>query len=228
MSESAIERAQKLLPGEGVSFEAVLKALVTEATEDAEVPKAPKAIELSDEAHHALQVLPAVFGSVQPTSARMLTEEEQRRIGEEALVLDALASDLKARREAISEAIRNHFDQAAITSGRITPDTPQDKHGHYVLSALKRPERLPIPGTNRAWSSEYRSGRVTVSVDELFRLYEEGEIDRATFLAFTKEVRVLDEDKAFKAVRKQPSLLGVLAKITKRGLPGSSLTIRKI
>lgn len=222
----AIERASQVLLGDGTKLEDVLKALVQEPNEEIASPSAPKAITLSDEAHRALQVLPAVFGRVQVESIRTLTLAEQEKLGEEALVLDALTSDFRARRDAISEAIRNHLDQAAVASGQAY-EAPKDRNGHYVLGAPKNPATLPIPGTNRKWSSEYRSGRVTVSGDELLRLYEAGEIDRATYLSFTKEVRVLDEEKVYKAVRKQPSLLGVLAKITKRGLPGSSLNIRK-
>lgn len=227
MTDASIERANRLLLGKTTKLDAILKALVEDPTEVVGLPKPPKKIELSDEAHHALQILPAVFGRVQPEVVRPLTDVEQKEIGEEALTLEAILNDLKARQEAIKETIRHHLDHTAITSGRVTPDTPIDKNGHYVLGELKNPARLPIPGTNREWSSEYRSGKVTLSFDELLRLYEVGEIDRATFLAFTKEVRVLDEEKVYKAVRKQPGLLGVLKKITKRGLPGSALTIRK-
>jgi hypothetical protein len=174
MTDASIERANRLLLGETPKLDAILKALVETPTEVVGQPKPPKKIELSDEAHHALQILPAVFGRVQPEVVRPLTDVEQKEIGEEALTLEAILNDLKARQEAIKETIRHHLDRTAITSGRVTPDTPIDKNGHYVLGELKNPARLPIPGTNREWSSEYRSGKVTLSFDELLRLYEVG------------------------------------------------------
>jgi hypothetical protein len=229
MTETAIERAASLLRGDTTSLDEVLKALVTDPTEQIAIPKAAKKVELSDEAHRALAVLHAVFGRVQPDCVRALTEAELEQIGEEALVLEAILDPIRTRHEAIKEIMRSHLDRSAEESGRVTPETPKDNHGHYVLGRPKNPETLRIPGTNRRWSSSYRSGKVTLSHDELLRLFEAGEIDLATYRSFTKEVRqrVLDEDKVYKAVKKSPSLLGLVARITKRGLPGSALTIAK-
>lgn len=225
--EAALKQASVLLYTEGSSTEDILKALVDSPTEQVAIPRAPKKVELTDEAHRALAVLPAVFGRVQPESARVLTEQEQEALGEEALVLEAILDSLVSRKEAIKEAVRNHLDKAAEEEGDVSADTPKDKNGHYVLGRPRNPWTLRIPGTNKQWSSSYRAGRVSLDGDELLRLYETNEITREQYLEFTREVRVLDENKIWKAVRKSPEKLGLVKKITKRGLPGSALTISK-
>lgn len=205
-------------------------------------PEPPAVIAMTDDTRAALNALPGVFAAVQPAEVRLLTEGEIEMLYAETLVLKQIVSVLEEREEAVKEAVRNHMDLTAEAEGRAVPKdivrgghvvataTPRDRKGHYVTASKGNPERLTIPSTNQQWSREYREGRISFAdaTDDLLALYEAGEITREQYLAFTREVRAFDEAKAMDALRKDPeTYVPILAKIAKRGAPGTALFIRK-
>ena len=189
----------------------------------------------------ALLALPGVFGKVQPDSRRTLTADEVKGLWDERLVLKAIGDLLDSREEDIKTLVRHHLDVDAEESGRavskavIDPEThkviveatPRDINGHYVLAAPQQPERLNVPGTDQAFSREFRTGSISVDADLLLRLHEDGDLSREDYLSFTREVRVFDKAKALAAISKNPNLLGLLAKISRKGLASTSIQARK-
>lgn len=208
-------------------------------------PDLPKAPEITAEDKRALLDLPKVFGQVVMDTPRTLAPNEIADLAKERSVVKRITSLLKGREEAIGEYIRTHVDSEATAAGIGVPKdvvrggkviveaTPRDDAGHYILAAKGNPTRVHIEGTNEDFSLEYRAGRsgtVTISGEDLLDLYESGQIDRADYLALTRETRVFDEDKARKACIDNPALLGVIAQVTRRtgaGSPGTSLYVRK-
>lgn len=191
-------------------------------------PAIPEPVVLDEEAIEALKALPAVFGQVNLDKRRTLTDLENQSVYTEMVVVKKVLETLKGREEALKEYVRTSFDVAAEEAGLADPETsPRDQHGHYVLGEKGKPERLPIPGTNKAWSREMRGGTTTLDGARLKELYEAEAITKEEYYAFTREVRVFDEEKARKSLAKDPNLLGLLARITKRGGVGSALFTRK-
>lgn len=222
-----VARGMLALRTDGANLRKVAAALL----DDSPVPEGPKpqpapVIPMTDELVHALGILPAVFGKVQPTAVRTLSDEESRTLRDERAAIDEILKVLETRKSAIRGIVYNHLDKVAENEGVVSITTERDEAGHYIIARPKNPERAEIPGTTKEWSREYRAGSVTIEGARLKELLDAGDIDRATYLAFTREVRVFDEAKAFEAISKDPGLLGVLRKITKKGRASTSLFIR--
>lgn len=226
--EKVVEVGTLALRADGADLKSVATALL----EDAEyVPaaeaKVPDNVERTAELMAALKTLPHVFGGVQVESIRTLSIAEQELLGREQDVIDRILEPLKTRREGIKDAVKNHMDARAEKLELVTEETQRDVHGHYVVARKGEPERVQIPGTTKAWSREFRAGKVEIDANALLDMYEAGEIDRKTYLSFTREVREFDEAKAFKAMAKDPSLLKVFRKMIRRGRPSTALFVRK-
>lgn len=197
-------------------------------------PAVPRPLVLEEKHRKALALLPKVFGKVVVDKRRRLTSDEIATLHEERETVKTVMGVLEGRADAIAENIRHHVDVQAEKDGLADPETTlRDAQGHYILARPQNPTRVNIPGTNEAFSLEYRSGSTgTASVDNnlLLDLYESGKISREEYLAVTAERRVFDEEKATKAVIKNPALLDVIKQATVRsrpGKPGTSLFVRK-
>lgn len=226
--EKTVEIGKLALRKNGATVLTVAQALIDQVAYDAAKElKAPASVEMTEDLRQALTLLPKVFGQVQVTEIRQLTDDERSALGEEQDVIEAIQDALETREKAIKESVRHHMDLVAIAEGKVTKDTETDAHGHYVVASKGNPERVSIPGTDREWSREYRAGRVEIDGDRLLDLYEAGEISRKQYLAMTKAVRVFDETKAMAAMEKDPGLINVFRKLIKRGRPSLSLYVRK-
>lgn len=227
MGEVEISRAKVEL-SKGASLDDIVAMLAAGAPYvEAKRPENPPAISMTDKLRAAISRLPLVFGRVQPEQRRQLSSDELRDAHAEFEVLKEAADLINERFEAVKEIIRNHMDLIAEAKGQAGANTETDKHGHYVVARKGEPERVAIPDAGLEFSREYRGGRSKVSEERLFELYELGEISREELLAFTVERRVLDNNKIMRSVADKPHLLGVLARITERGRPSTSLYVRK-
>lgn len=204
-------------------------------------PAVAPTLVITDEHAAALKALPEVFGKVQPKERRTLTAEEVKAAYDEHEVLKVIETLIADRRSAIKTTVKHHLDVLAEEENRAVPKpvivkatgevkveaSPRDADGHYVLGKKGEPERYAIPGTNQAWSREFRGGITSLSGARLKELYEAGEVSKEDYFAFTKEQRVFDEDKARASLAKNPRLYDLLVRITTRGGVGSSIWVRK-
>jgi len=190
-------------------------------------PEVPAPLVLDQDTKEALSQIESVFAAVQPDTARALTETEVATLYLERETLRKVTEVLGGRDDAIKEYIRNHFDRVAEANGLADENTTKDANGHYVVCSKGKPERLNISGSNQAWSREYRSNKATVDASRLLDMYEAGEISREDYLAFTREVRAFDEDKAYAAIVAKPERLEILAKLAVPASEGTSLFVRK-
>jgi hypothetical protein len=190
------------------------------------IPQPPKPLVLTDEVLEALKQVPEVFAAVQPEDRRALTETEIAALYMEREMLREVTTVLDGRDESIKEYIRIHLDVEAEAAGKANGDTKTDLHGHYILASKGNPERVPISGSNKKWSREYFSRGGAVDGSRLLGMYEAGEISREDYLAFTRETRVFDEDKALKSIHDDPTRLTILARLAVPGTEGSSVTVR--
>lgn len=242
VQDQSLRKAQISL-AEGTSLSSVAKILAEDiepAPAPQEFPAVPKPLVLTDKFKAALAALPDEFGAVQPTERKALTQAEIAALYIERENLKVVLETLSKREAGIKEAIRNHADVEAETSGLAVakpvygPDgeivveaTPRDLSGHYILCAPQNPTRIPVEGANEEWSIEYTSGKTTLSGGELDVLFKNDEISREDYLALTVEKRVFDEAKASKAILAKPERLSIIKRITQKTGANTSLTVRK-
>lgn len=244
-AELAVLRGREVLKKTS-DINTVASALVEDEVAAAEgkvipFPKLPKPRELTYELSEQLVKVPGVFGRVELDERRTLSEDELTALYEEHQTLDGVVKALAKRIEDLKEYVRTDMDVRAeednlafpkdIVRGKATvaKATPRDRKGHYILAEGKgRPYKVPVKGTDRAYSQEFSQGKVTVDGDKLLDLYEAGEITRDELLAFTRETRVLDESKAGAALRENPErALEILKMITTHEPPSTSLYVRE-
>lgn len=208
-------------------------------------PAVPQTPILTDEDKAALAKLPQVFAGVLVDERRALTQDEVKALFVERETVKQVLTVLKGREDVINENVRTHVDvdqeragvavpKDVIRSGKILVEaTPRDASGHYIFASKGKPTRVNVPGTNKAFSLEFRSGNdggVTIDANHLLDLLERNEITRDQYLSLTSERRIFDEEKATKAIVKDPTLLEVITKVTHRVAPtkpGTSLFVRK-
>jgi hypothetical protein len=188
-----------------------------------QAPAVPSRVVLTEEAQEVMQQLPALWGWVRPEIVRELSTDELEALGKEDEAIRLVLKVLEARKEAISQAVKNHQDKVAERLGTAVPGvTPADKDRHYILATPGSPERIPRTGGTE-WSREYRE-TLRYSDAELADMRALGEITRAEHEAMTS--RQFDPGKAHAFLGRNPSrALAILRRIATVS-PGTSLYVR--
>jgi hypothetical protein len=236
--ELAYQRGKIVLEKKG-SVTQVAEALVTEEVElpltGRPFPELPHVREISTSLERKLNEAIDWYGTVNLTERRELTDAELLDLFTEDEILSTVTKQLDLRIKDLREIVRVHMDVRAEEQGRAVARphvgveaTPREPKGHYLLASAQNAETVLIPGTDKAYSAEYKRGAVTIDADELLRLYETGKINREEYLAFTRETRVLDETKAGKFINDNPERgMEILKLISKAAAPSYSLYLRK-
>jgi hypothetical protein len=220
---------QSLL-GRGVAVLDILAELDLVAEPELPTPAAPPTTPPITEAQRdALVKIQKIFGKIVPTSRRKLTKAEINFLVEERETIDLLLLFLEARKtSAIREYVANHFDVVAEEAlDEDSPVPPVDDRGHYLLK-----QEVVATEHGKKFTRETRQGKLQYDHVGFLQAQKAGLVDRRAYLALTvkPEVeRVIDADAASRAIAKDPSLLGVLAKYgTKPGRASSSIFLRKV
>jgi hypothetical protein len=193
---------------------------------------APKVV-FSELLRKALKALPELFGQVMPDEVCKLDRHELKAVTDEAANLDVIAKEIKVRREAIQAIIRNHQDREAEEAENGLPAGTQRiaegaARGHWLLASPGKPYKTPVDGYADSWRQQMVKGEVSVSPAVLFDMAKSGQLTREEFLAFTREVRVYDAEKAQAFIRRNPVRgLSILARMTSRSAPSASLVSPK-
>lgn len=236
--ELAYKRGNAVLAKKG-SVTEVAEALVTEEPAlpltGRPFPELPRTRKLSTSLQRALEEAIDWYGTTNLTERRELTDSELYDLFAEDETLNTVAKQLDLRIKDLREIVRVHLDVRAEEQGRAVARphvgveaTAREPKGHYLLASPQNAETVEIPGTDKVYSAEFKRGTVTIDADELLRLYDDGEITREEYLAFTRETRVLDENKAGDFINKNPERgMEILKKITRATDPSYSLYLRK-
>lgn len=205
----------------------LLAAPAVELPEAEPFPAPAEPVTFTDKLRSALRGLPGLFGQVAPTERRKLEAAELARLTQEIIAIDELSKQLGDRKNAIQEFVRTHMDFTAEAQDlaplcdRVAEGVAK---GHYLVASPGTPYEVPVEGYSDPWQQRYVKGKVTQDQHTLNELREAGTITQAEFNSFTREVRVLDEDKIKTAIKKNPRrALAILAAITRRSAPGASL-----
>jgi hypothetical protein len=241
-----VRRGRLALKDEKATLKSVAQAMVAgepiEAPATAEFPPLPKKVELTSVVTQAMDNLSGLFSVVHPETRRPLTDKELTTLHLEREAIKIVTGALSGREEAIKEIVRNHMDADAEAKAKavrralidsetgevIVEATPRDAHGHYVLATAEQREEVQIPGTDKVFVREYRAPSTRADTDALHMKYEDGELSREEYLAFTRNIRVIDEDKVWEFIKKNPERgLEILGSVTKHGLPSTAFNVRK-
>ena len=216
INDAVVARVLQIVDGSKgkISFaEAVAKVLDDAVAVEKVTPKAETPVPITDEHRAALARVVEVYGKVAPHTPRLLTAAEQRDIVDERQVIDTVLTLLAKRKDtSIRETIANHLDKVAEKDGVADKDTERDAKGHYVLK-----QSVPVPETSAALQRIVSEPKPSISNQLLHDLWQDGTLTREEYLSLTvvPEVqRVFDEDKARKAIKKDPALLAKIAKAT--------------
>jgi len=230
-------------PGKSWTVAALLDTLAGPAAPLPEAGKFPdpaKPVSCTDEIRAALTSLPKIFGKVHAVTRRVLTEDELAEVTREHRAIDAVTKPLGKRADEIAEMVRMHMDVAAESDGTalsaaqqrggaiLRPATQRVPAGvaagHYLLARPESPYETEVRGFEQKWQQRFTSGKVTKSQARLEDLLADGTITRAEYLSFTRETRVLDDEKIAAAIRREPGRsLQILGAITERSAAGASL-----
>lgn len=230
-------------PGKTWTVAQLADALAGPAPEipEAEPFPAPAApVTCTPKVRKALADLPALLGKVNVSERRMLTPAELEKVTREAVAINAVTTPLGKRSDTISEMIRAHQDIQAEKAGQATPAAvvrggrimraatqrvPSGvARGHYLLAEPEAPFETPVEGFDDRWQQRFISGKASLSLDRLKGLEADGTITRDEYLSFTRETRVIDEEKIAAAIRKNPGrALAIMREITTRSAARASL-----
>lgn len=215
--------ATTLVSDEKADLASLLAEAFRPAVSERSLPAEVKVPELTEAHRAALARLPEVFGKVQVTEPRLLTQQEAAALVEERQTIDLLMGVLKKRKdETLRENLANHLDKTAERTGVAGPETPTNDAGHYLVK-----QDVPVEGTGMKVQGIVSEGKATIDSARLKVLHEEGVLTRAEYLALTKvpEVdRVFDAAKARKAILADPSLLDKIAGATRQ--PSKTFTVK--
>lgn len=182
--------------------------------------------EITKEQREALLRIVQLYGVVIPAERRVLAEGELAALMEERETIVKLLSFLVPRKDnSIRETISHHFDVLIEQDSSFDAENPppKDAKGHYAVK-----QEVPAPGTGKVWQRIVSNGKPTFTDADVERLHTEGLLTREQYLSLTKtpEVkRVFDEEKARKAIKKDPELLRILARAAR---PGTTTTVIKV
>jgi hypothetical protein len=173
-----------------------------------------------------LTALPGVYGSVVPTERRTLEPAEITALMQERERIDSVLAFAKKRKEeSLRETVANHFDVAYEASEDFDPETPVDPKGHYIFAEEAVAE---APGTGKKFVMKASNPSPTIDSAMLEKAFENGDFSRADYLALTTVppvARVFNQEKAQKAIKDNPALLGIIARAAKAGTPVNTLRI---
>ena len=189
---------------------------------------APTVKAITEAQRAALTRLPYVYGQVSPTKDRILSAEELREIVEERDVIDLILGLVKSRKdESIRETLANHLDHLHLAEDHEPGEEcshEYDGKGHVIVK-----QEVSVPGAGRKIQKTHTDPKPQLTAEGALRAYEEGAIDRKTYLAITRipdVPRVLDEEGLVKSVKKDPNLMWALAKYTHT--PNKTITVKVI
>jgi hypothetical protein len=193
-----------------------------------EFPAPPKPVKVTEALRKGLRALPSVFGIVAPAERRRLDDAEVAALTVEINAIDAVASELGARKTAIQEYMRTHMDFAARDDGTLTSDTQRIASGvakgHYLLGKPEDPYEVEVQGYGDPWQQRYVKGKTSQDQSLLDELVAADHVSRPEYLALTREARLLDEDKIKAFIKRNPARgLAILAAMTRRSAPSASV-----
>lgn len=200
-----------------------LTALLDATTEPKAVAGLPKAVRA------ALTALPRVAGTVRVPDAEHPWGPADVQAAERAMdAARTLQNYAKSLADTVTEAALAHVDLLAEARAAADPafaldGLPRNSRGHLVFG---EPVRIPVPGTDRVLSVEYRHGAPNLAPEDLLALRRAGKISRKEYRRMTRTVTVVDPAALKAATGRDPGLADRLRGAWKAATPSISVHLR--
>lgn len=226
--EVLVGKAVEKINSGALSMSDLLKALAPHAVAEGKPSTpTPTAAVISDDERKALAKVVEVFGQVCPTEKRALLATEQDALIEEKQCLDTVKKMAEKRlTEGIRTIVFNHFDTEAEADEDFDPEQVERDKSGFLLTDGEAPG---TGNTGKKFTREVREGAPTLDVDGLKALADDPDFEEFThkdFLAMTRQVRVVDENRVMEVLKKKPTLVTAIARATKPGKKTVSLNLR--
>ena len=211
-----------------LSMSDLLKALAPNAVAEGKPSTpTPAAAVISEDERKALVKVVEVFGQVCPTEKRALLAPEVDALIEEKQCLDTVKKMAEKRlKDGIRTIVFNHFDTEVEAGEDFDAEQAERDKSGFLLTDGEAPG---TGSTGKKFTREVREGAPTLDVDGLKALAEDPEFEDFThkdFLAMTRQVRIVDENRVMEVLKKKPTLVTVIAQATKPGKKTVSLNLR--
>lgn len=218
-------RVRKALSTAKASVSDVLRAVRPEATTvtlaETPIPQDPS---LNEDAWDAIDKVAGLLAALElPKHRRMMTTAELEDVTRTYEALQLAQKGLDRARNEIKAAAFNHFDARAAHDGKITEDTQFTKEGWAVLPDK---ESAAVEGLRKILVREVSGGKITLPLESLRALVEDEKLSQEDFLALTRQIRVVDEDRVMAWLRKNADRADTLAEATEVGKASASFWLR--
>lgn len=185
----------------------------------------PQSAALNEDAEEAVSKVAKLLSELDlPDRRRMLTKDELETLTRTYIEWDKASKGLDRSRDQIKAAIFNHFDAVAAHDGKIDLDTQHTKEGWAIVEDKAS---AAVPGLDFKLTREVAGGKTELDLDRLRDLVEDEIISQEDFLALTRQIRVVDENRALEWLRKNPERAHLLLEGTKTGSARASMYLRK-
>jgi hypothetical protein len=188
------------------------------------VTTVPASIHLTENEAYALAALPTKMDVEWPTSRRLLTAEEKLELLELLKATKMVKGIVARTEESLKAAFFNHLDiMAEAAEQSVIDDTTEiHKQGWYCL-----PGRVEHPDVDVVATREIRAGTANLTEEALAGLETDGLITHDTYLAWTRQVREVNELAILASIAANPWQSLLIAQATERGAASPALQIRK-
>jgi len=218
-------RVRKALSRAKVSVSDVLRATRPEASKvtlaETPIPQDPS---LNEDAWDAIEKVAGLLAALElPKHRRMLTTPELEEVTRTYEALQTALKGLDRARNQIKAAAFNHFDAVAEHDGKITDETQFTKEGWAIVDDR---ESAAVEGLRKILTREVSGGKVQLPLEALRALVEDEKLGQEDFLALTRQIRVVDEDRVMAWLSKNADRADVLAEATEIGKSSASFWLR--
>jgi len=192
----------------------VLKLVLNlDAADTTKTPPVPTNVTLNPEVVQTLRTLvQTLVGLDLPTSRRELTQAELEEFTLALQDANEVKKAVTASEDKLKQVFQNHADVRALADGRVTPATPTNKLGYYVLEDKAS---MAVPGLAKKVQRTITEPNPVLTDAGLRDLEQRKLITHEEYLKATRQVREPDEVGVMDLVRKRPGLLPFLAEVSK-------------
>lgn len=222
---NVVENIKGVITKKGATISDAVKAVKNAAAAtSAPATPIPGSPALSAEVEQNMKALPALLASLElPEVRRQLTADEREALLDAYVQLKAVIKGLDDSAGEMKAAAFNHFDAAALATDADLSLAPRTKEGWFVVEDKTS---FAIEGQDKTLTREVRNGSVSLTEADVAQLEQDGQIDHKTYLRWTQQVRVINEDAIMADLKKTPQLIMAVARAAKVGAASASLNVR--
>jgi hypothetical protein len=204
---------EALKKGDKTLGDVLALVLDVEREKSTATPPLPSDVSLNPEVIQRLKTLVNTLeGLVPPERRRELSAGEKEDFTVALEDVNEVKKAVTVAEDKIKLVFQNHADVVAITTGQVTPATPTNKEGFYVLEDKNS---MAVKGLSKKVIRTTVEPDPVLTDEGLQTLERQGLISHQEYLAATRQTREVDETGVWKLIEDRPGLLPHLASVSK-------------